>query len=185
MSPSMTTPLRPLRQERATRAAISCQGMRAASTASGWRGPIMWSMRDQKKYSVAKQANSTAKLPRINPYWNSHREFLTAAFTPQARFHAALGGSSGTNPTDVGRQNSVERSYGTPKSNEPIYFSGCLFNAIRIDTSLHYWIYFRLHCASFIVFFDASPFPSALQTWWPLPSTLEAASRALSPFTVT
>ncbi|MFD1894617.1 hypothetical protein [Ottowia beijingensis] len=64
----MATPVRPLRDSKCdTDASICCQGMREASTASGWCRSIMWSMRERKKSSVAEQANSTAeKLPEIS-----------------------------------------------------------------------------------------------------------------------
>jgi hypothetical protein len=38
-------------------------------TASGWRRPIMWSMRERKKSSVAGHANITAELPENSRYW--------------------------------------------------------------------------------------------------------------------
>ncbi|MCY1447574.1 hypothetical protein D9M71_642030 [compost metagenome] len=58
----MACPAWALRTSRwATRASISCQGMREDSTASGWRRSIIWSMRERKKSSVAGQVNITAR----------------------------------------------------------------------------------------------------------------------------
>lgn len=81
----MTTPARHLLENTgATRASISCQGMREANTDSGWRRSIMWSMRERKKSSVAGQVNITAELPEINPYWRSNRAFCASKITPEA-----------------------------------------------------------------------------------------------------
>jgi len=48
----------------------------------------MWSMRERKKSSVAGQANITAELPEINPYWKSNWEFCAPAITPKASVYA-------------------------------------------------------------------------------------------------
>ena len=56
----------------------------------------MWSMREQKKSSVAGQANITAELPEISRYWISNWEFAPSAITPERQCLCGLwGGCSG------------------------------------------------------------------------------------------
>ena len=52
----------------------------------------MWSMREQKKSSVAGQANITAELPEISRYWISNWEFAPSAITPERQCLCGLWG---------------------------------------------------------------------------------------------
>jgi putative transposase len=66
--------------------------MREASTASGWRRSIMWSMRERKKSSVAGQANSTAELPEISGPMSAEAVNATSMAFKKALIERALGG---------------------------------------------------------------------------------------------
>src|SRR5690606_35983789 len=80
----------------ATAASISCDGMREASTASGWRRSIIWSMRARKKSSVAGQANMAVKLPENNRHWTTNWEFRVSDKPPTTNVYAGHEDFSGT-----------------------------------------------------------------------------------------
>src|SRR5690606_7694291 len=93
----MASPSCALRTNRcATAASISCHGMREASTASGWRRSIIWSMRARKKSSVAGQANMAVKLPENNCHWTTNWEFRVSDKPPTTNVYAGHGDFSGT-----------------------------------------------------------------------------------------
>src|SRR5690554_5699374 len=93
----MASPSCALRTNRcATAASISCHGMREASTASGWRTSIIWSMRARKKSSVAGQANMAVKLPENNRHWTTNWEFRVSDKPPTTNVYAGHEDFSGT-----------------------------------------------------------------------------------------
>src|SRR5690554_3654677 len=116
----MASPSCALRTNRcATAASISCHGMREASTASGWRRSIIWSMRARKKSSVAGQANMAVKLPENNRHWTTNWEFRVSDKPPTTNVYAGHGDFSGT--TNYGGDGALTTSGRDPPSARPEY----------------------------------------------------------------
>src|SRR5690606_20852247 len=126
----MASPSCALRTNRcATAASSSCRGTRDASTASGWRRSITWSMRARKKSSVAGQANMAVKLPENNRHWTTNWEFRVSYKPPTTNVYAGHEDFSGTTKYC----DDMVPTYNGPTADEPGHTLGGYAQQIVVD----------------------------------------------------